>query len=107
MVIHRWFQGSSVCGGYRSGSLFNIYEEAPFGAPAAHCLFTQAVSDGLSLIGLQLLAGVVQRHFPTRAMCQRCEQSPSTRLIHFNNDPRTTREDINKILQSFSEENLL
>jgi hypothetical protein len=107
MKINRWFQGAAVCGGFReypAGGAFHLYEEAPFGAAPAHCLWTQASYDGATLAQTRRLADVIARHFPSRATCQQCEQSPIMRLIHFNNDPLTTREDIDKVLQIFTEE---
>ena len=98
---------SGMCGGWRPfdhyGS-FHLYEEAPFGGPMAHCLWTQAAADGLSLAAQQRLADVISRQFPSRATCEKCETSPIMRMIHFNNDPATTREDIDKILRIYTEE---
>ena len=107
MEIKRWFQGAGVCSGFRDFNpygWFHLYEEAPFGGPIAQCLWTQAAYDGLSLAQQQRLSDVIARHFPSRATCEKCEQSPIMRMIHFNNDPATTREDIDKILRIFTEE---
>lgn len=108
LQIERWFQGSAVCDDYRTRphveASFHLYEEAPFGGPIAQCLFTQATVDRLTAEDRQRLADVVLRLFPSRTTCQRCDQSAISRLIHANNNAATTREDIDKILKTFTEE---
>lgn len=100
MHIARWFQSTTVCAGLRAGS--GMFEEA--GDEMAQCLFTQAMYDRLDTAAQGRLAAVVERHFPARSWCERCEWSPITRLIHFNNHPETTREDLDKVLRVFTEE---
>lgn len=101
MRIERWFQSVAGCAGDRPG--FGLFEE-PGTTPMAMCLFTQACLDRLSPQATARLAAVIERHFPARSWCERCEWSPITRLIHFNNSPATTRADVDKVLLIFTEE---
>ena len=100
MRIERWFQGAYICGGDR-GHFGGFYEDGP---DIAHCLFTQAMYDRLTPEQIAQLAGIVMRLFPSRTTCERCEWSPISRLIHFNNSADTTREDLDKVLAVFTEE---
>lgn len=102
MDIKRWFQGVAVCSGTRASGI--IYEESALGEPMANCLWTQAQLDGLSRQATTRLAAVVERHFPARAWCEQCSVGSISRLIHFNNHPETTREDIDKVLRIYTEE---
>src|SRR6266446_7975716 len=102
MEIKRWFQGTSTCYGVRPTIRggFGLGSIEP-GTAAAHCLG--------SVIGwgppqeMILMADTIDRLFPGRACT--CSVSPSVqaalscyggsaamRIIHFNNNPETTRE---------------
>ena len=95
MKIERWFQGVATCSGERREG--NICEEGPY---LATCL----------LMALPFLGGaeerivqIIERHFSHRA-CQCPGIGPALRIVHANNHPDTTREDIDKILRIFNEE---
>lgn len=100
MKIERWFQGAYICDGVREG--FDGFSED--GTAMAQCLATQAMYDRLTPAQIAQLASIVVRLFPSRTTCERCEFSRISRLIHANNHELTTREDIDKILRIFTEE---
>lgn len=101
MQIARWFKGEATCDRKGGSGYFEAMGEA---FTMAQCLYTQALTDKLDEHAMARLAAVVERHFPSRATCAHCDFSPISRLIHFNNDEQTTREDVDKVLRVFSEE---
>lgn len=103
MKIDRWFQGSGVCPGVMAGE----QREEPFDLmsfKASDCLWTAGTRENLSMAEMQRFADVADRLFFARCTCDNGRYSPITKLIHTNNHPETTREDIDKILAVFSEE---
>ncbi len=95
MKIERWFKGAASCG-----------PSAPMqedGDAMAQCLWTQITYVGLGHETARL-AEIIRRHFGGREVCEMCQWSDLTFIIHTNNSPATTREDVDKILRIFSEE---
>lgn len=97
MEIKTWFQGSMTCDGVRKN--IGVWE-----GHHSTCLYTQAQLDKLTQQEQMRLAGIIERLFSGRTGCAHCDFSPIQRMIHFNNHPETTREDINKVLGVFNEE---
>ena len=97
LKIDRWFQGVGTCAGDRWTG--NAYEE---GSAPADCLlmvlphFARAEAHVLRII---------ERHYGARA-CQCPGLHAETRIVHFNNHPATTREDVDKVLRIYSEERM-
>ena len=89
-----WFQGVMYCGGVRMAG-------TAYDGGGSTCLWLHADEQGADLVRL---AEIVARLFPSRTTCGPCEVSAITRLIHFNNAPETTREDVTKVLKTYTEE---
>ena len=88
-AILNWFQGS---GGH------GVEHQIRWGGRAA-CLWTACSSEQETTD----LAAVVGRLFPERV----CDcPAPNARLIHFNNAPETTRDEIDKIMRTYELEYL-
>mgnify|MGYP001581935742 CR=1 FL=1 len=95
LKITRWFQGSATCAGERLTGNIREPGEAP-----AHCLLmVLPYFEGAEVRG----CAIIERHFGARA-CRCVGAGPATRIVHFNNHPETTREDVDKVLRIFDEE---
>jgi hypothetical protein len=91
--IERWFKGPATCGGFTAGK---VSAESWRGGQV-HCLFTARDSD----LEVDQLAAIIARLFPERA-CRCPGARPSTQVIHFNNHPATTRDDVDKIVHTLA-----
>ncbi len=96
LKIDRWFQGAATCVGDRWDG---IQEPGDWPTPAACLLMVLPHFAGAET----KVAAIIERHWSARAC--RCEKAaPATRIVHFNNHPETTREDVDKVLLIYSEE---
>ena len=101
MKIERWFKGAPICG-YPAKSQAR-WEEEGGDILTTNCLMTQALHEpGVTKEILVRLAAIIDRHFSSRCLCRTTEVT--TRVIHFNNHPETTREDVDKVLRIYTEE---
>jgi len=104
--ITRWFQGDATC--TESGGDVSKWktEDGQSHNPSIHfCLATASGGVWMSE-ELQQLAAIIERLFPERAC--RCDLptylAAWTRVVHFNNHPDTTRDQIDKIVHEFQME---
>jgi hypothetical protein len=91
MKIERWFQGHSPH--------FSGHPWAEQGAGISECLGSVVGWGRLS--ELAQVDVIIDRLFPGR-ICD-CRW-PVNRVVHFNNHPETTREDVDKVLHIYTEE---
>ena len=99
MKIVRWFKGMGACDGLTQ-ELWQ--EDGPVGT-TSHCLMTQAIfEDQVGIDAVKKMAEIIARHFSARCLC--ASEEATTRVIHFNNHPETTREDVDKVLRAYTEE---
>lgn len=85
--IGGWFQGTGSCVGdqpIRWGTW-----------PIGNCLMMACESEA----EVAALDAIVTTLFPERAC--KCQTSPRRRLVHFNNHPDTTRDQVDKILHTY------
>lgn len=95
MKIERWFKGCMV-----HGNVVDGYEEP--GVERAECLGSIVTgNEWRDIQALDRMAGVIARLFPGR-ICD-C-WGASIQVVHFNNAPETTREDVDKVLLAYTEE---
>jgi hypothetical protein len=95
MNIERWFQGSDVCGQREIRPA--LFIEDGDGSVMPRCLL-MVMPWGEEAALLR----IIERHFSARAC--RCDDRHANRIVHFNNNPETTREDIDKVLRIYTEE---
>jgi hypothetical protein len=101
MRIERWFQGVGGCG-YQRLRPAAVCEPGALITP--HCLYTaSSCVEGEDVLRL---AAITTRLFGHRCLCPDDNSTPRriSRMVHINNHPETTREDIDKILRVYTEE---
>ena len=96
MKITRWFQGAATCAGDRWDG---IQEPGDWPTPAACLLMALPHFERAETLVLR----IINRHFSARA-CRCPNAHMATRIVHFNNHPETTREDVDKVLRIYDEE---
>lgn len=103
MKIERWFKGSATCTGFKP-DLFQPEE----GEGVATCLAIELeVETPYEQVpaAARRMANIIDRLFPERAcQCFKAADAQSGCLVHFNNHPETTREDVDKVLLVYTEE---
>lgn len=92
MKITRWFKGNDAHGGFVNASTEG-------GLGMSDCL--GSAIGWPNVTGMAQVAQIIDRLFPGR-ICD-CWSS-AIQVMHFNNHPETTREDIDKVLLAYTEE---
>jgi hypothetical protein len=86
--IERWFKGSTCHDGRRK-----VWREP--GSGLERCLALACETNG----EIRQLASILTSLFPERICCP--AHMPTEQLIHFNNHPDTTRDEIDKIMHTY------